>query len=440
MNIKSLILDEEALNTAEKETKEKANRKAPVVTYKVEMCSGNDFAISRKTAKTESLMVMIVSQQQYYIKKAGNIEPITKKTQISSFLKDLTSPLELQCDWLGQVGAGNDWANSIFTLISKYSDLISEGFIRITKPLINKYFDSGLIEKKLLKTTIKIMAEYYDIATIRETIAAKWDGTRTFHKIYGNDEVEAKVSQLAIDFYHNANPALKYIENTFGHGGVYEFVKAYCETPVTSFPRSYKISQILAEAEFKLSTFIEYLFSQSVKEGWGDDLNVWLDTWRDSLMLQKNMYGKIQNKYPENLRTYHDTLAYHDRKRRGLQNVEGFESMVKRNTKYEYTGYKFSIVVPKSTTDVIDEGTRLAHCVAGYIPSMASGDTNIFFCRKNNALDTPYVTVEVTSEKQLGQVKGRFNSTPSDDTLDFINQWYETTFGQELKKQMKTGA
>ena len=77
-------------------------------------------------------------------------------------------------------------------------------------------------------------------------------------------------------------------------------------------------------------------------------------------------------------------------------------------------------------SDLKREGEVLKHCVGrmGYDKKVIDGVSIIMFCRKNDNLDEPYVTVEYRLDrKALNQCYGYKDSKPDADVLDFVNEW-----------------
>ena len=70
----------------------------------------------------------------------------------------------------------------------------------------------------------------------------------------------------------------------------------------------------------------------------------------------------------------------------------------------------------ESATEIIDEGTALAHCVGGYVKRYAGGDTILCALRRTDAPDTPWHTVEFTVKTEtLVQCRGYDNKTKPDE-------------------------
>lgn len=73
----------------------------------------------------------------------------------------------------------------------------------------------------------------------------------------------------------------------------------------------------------------------------------------------------------------------------------------------EYDNGEFSITIPKTTKDIINEGKALHHCVGVYVDKVVRREDMIYFLRKDK--NTPYVTIEV-KDKKVTQVEGDMNN------------------------------
>lgn len=103
-------------------------------------------------------------------------------------------------------------------------------------------------------------------------------------------------------------------------------------------------------------------------------------------------------------------------------NEISFARMSAKNQHYEYQTQKYSIVVPKHSTEIEVEADTLKHCVRSYIQPMCDGKTCILFLRETKDLDTPLVTIEVKRGVLL-QAYGKEDSKPTDEELKFIKNW-----------------
>lgn len=130
--------------------------------------------------------------------------------------------------------------------------------------------------------------------------------------------------------------------------------------------------------------------------------------------------------FPKNLRAAHqrtiDLVQYEEHK----EDIEKFAKRVKTLEKMSFDSDKFLIRPAGSEKELIDEGSVLHHCVAGYARSMAAGRTAIFFIRKKAEPDVPYFTLEYRDE-QLVQCRTLHNRSydTEPEVQAFIKAWLE---------------
>lgn len=88
-------------------------------------------------------------------------------------------------------------------------------------------------------------------------------------------------------------------------------------------------------------------------------------------------------------------------------------------------GFPFVVVAPTSPADLVEEGTRLHHCVRSYIDRVADGQTNIMFIRKKENPDEPFFTVEISNDRTIEQVHGfaNRNANTEEGLTEFVNTW-----------------
>ena len=96
-----------------------------------------------------------------------------------------------------------------------------------------------------------------------------------------------------------------------------------------------------------------------------------------------------------------------------------------RKEKFEYTDDNFSIIVPEEMNKITKEGVYLHHCVGGYVNRVAEGRTNILFLRKNDDIDIPFFTIEVSNSNEIIQIHGLYNRWLGNEpeAVKFVINW-----------------
>lgn len=96
-----------------------------------------------------------------------------------------------------------------------------------------------------------------------------------------------------------------------------------------------------------------------------------------------------------------------------------------RKEKFEYADDNFSIIVPEEMNKITKEGVYLHHCVGGYVNRVAKGRTNILFLRKNDDIDIPFFTIEVSNSNEIIQIHGLYNRWLGNEpeAVKFVINW-----------------
>lgn len=84
-----------------------------------------------------------------------------------------------------------------------------------------------------------------------------------------------------------------------------------------------------------------------------------------------------------------------------------YQEVISQLNVQEYDNGEFSITIPKTTKDIINEGKALHHCVGVYVDKVVRREDMIYFLRKDR--EVPYVTIEV-KDKKVTQIEGDMNN------------------------------
>ena len=98
--------------------------------------------------------------------------------------------------------------------------------------------------------------------------------------------------------------------------------------------------------------------------------------------------------------------------------------------KYVFSDDRFTLVIPQSVQDIVNEGKALSHCVGSYAYKHAEGRTTILFLRKKDDLQTPFYTMEVNIHScEIVQCRGYKNNranNPKPQEIKDFEKSYET--------------
>ena len=100
-----------------------------------------------------------------------------------------------------------------------------------------------------------------------------------------------------------------------------------------------------------------------------------------------------------------------------------YQEVISQLNVQEYDNGEFSITIPKTTQDIINEGKALHHCVGVYVDKVIRREDMIYFLRKDR--NVPYVTIEV-KDKKVTQIEGDMNNRfIGKDTPEYnaIKEW-----------------
>lgn len=100
---------------------------------------------------------------------------------------------------------------------------------------------------------------------------------------------------------------------------------------------------------------------------------------------------------------------------------------------YEYSDKSYSIVVPKSALEIVNEGKSQHHCVAGYADRHIDGKLAILFMRDTANIGTALYTIEMQGD-ELVQIRGYRNCDPTGEAKKIVDKWLKWVKLPENKK------
>ena len=155
---------------------------------------------------------------------------------------------------------------------------------------------------------------------------------------------------------------------------------------------------------------------------------------------------KVHNvAFPKSLKEAHDNAAVAERimleEKRAAENRKkeiGAEKYLKKYEKqYSFTNGTYSIIIPHTIKEIVDEGKAMKHCVGGYAGRHMEGALTILFLRLTAEPEKSLYTIEMHG-KTLTQVQGYNNRTPlNSETKAFFEMWLAWVQGGS--KRTKSG-
>lgn len=265
----------------------------------------------------------------------------------------------------------------------------------------------------------------------------------------GNEGELSKVLSLpnfATEFINNNNSlsenfeTLKKIYGAYGSDmlrSILEFVDLYKDFSGRYSNTTVELNRLHAllneEYGYKVTPLISYLAKQNMSYGYINFPGNEMILLSDYINMSKTA-GLPYEKFPSNLKKAHDIAQQNIRVLENEKKDEFFVKAINNYKNMEYRNDELSIVVPKSLNDLVVEGNALNHCVASYIDRVINGSSKIFFVRKNDELELPFVTCELNRENRMIQIRGKNNSDPSEEVMDFANKWLKYVRGGQISE------
>lgn len=381
---------------------------------------------------------MLVSQGQYYVKdeRSGDVASLTEKT-LMSFLSGCGGSLQIGCQWIE--GLANEKRHRDLLL----STLRLPGFREAASSGIWKLEDEAsahTVYERGCQISIGLVSAYLPLA---KSVAAR-----------AAQERGARKAAVRASF-----PALTEVQDAYGLDRARKLLEAYCESHVeAALPRA-EMRALLSIASdddgrgsgtrwayrvalrdkprdrsgcvrYDFAKFSRYLLEQSVREGMACEPGEWLSFWLDTLRLQLAVYGKVADKYPDNLLTVHQRLVFAARDVQARLDAKAQEDAMRAMSELDrrVEGEPYLVTHPTCAQDMKDEAVAQRNCLVGYIGAVMRGDTIVMFCRRADAPDRSHVTLEVSpATMELVQAKARSNREPDDETMRYIAKWCAET-------------
>ena len=109
--------------------------------------------------------------------------------------------------------------------------------------------------------------------------------------------------------------------------------------------------------------------------------------------------------------------------------------------KYVFSDDRFTLVIPQSVQDIVNEGKALSHCVGSYAYMHATGGTTILFLRNKGDLQTPFYTMEINLNKseiiQCRGYKNNRNNNPKPQAVRDFEKSYEAFLRSMSRKNKR---
>ena len=413
VNIKDFILKEIPCDTTTT-TKTKTHNKTEY-DFVVEYENDCDFILRRVTQNTSRLLVCLVSQGQIYIKdeKKNTIETVKNIEQLNKFklgMETLPSFEKLIWqpfaeDYKGYWGDRKyyRYVTSIFDDVIKHLDAYKFLANKKLNPFENRrlvrQYENDPDNFNKINETLKIMRLLIPTFSSNDTCF---------------NEISRNLKEAKIDYNMITNNI-----DIIRHLGVDKFKSILSDTQFATCMRDYG-------CDFK--ALLNYLLYTITYRN-GLNLNSYsefrINQYADYLRMQHEMYGKVKEKYPTYWLSEKQMMIKKYNDWRSLRELVAFELSQEKmkQYEYEYEDKVFKVIVPMQNTDILDEAEQQQHCVASYIDRIKNGETHIVFIRQRLNEKESCLTVEITPDARIIQVKGFQNRNYTALEYAFMKEW-----------------
>ena len=91
--------------------------------------------------------------------------------------------------------------------------------------------------------------------------------------------------------------------------------------------------------------------------------------------------------------------------------------------KLQWDSNKWTVLIPNTADDIIEEGRRQCHCVGSYVRYVVDGTYRICFLRRTNSPKTPVLTLTVDNNDNLLYYKGFDNREATSEERYVLEAW-----------------
>ena len=103
------------------------------------------------------------------------------------------------------------------------------------------------------------------------------------------------------------------------------------------------------------------------------------------------------------MREIQETINQYTLRKEEFDTAKMKENYEKHSNAFNFTYGNYTVVIPKTPTDIIDEGKNMHHCVGSYTKDVIDNRTYIIFIRHKDTPDKCYITAQVSRTGNLGQ-------------------------------------
>ena len=370
--------------------------------YTIKLENNTDFIINKKNTRVDKDFVILISQDLFVVKdnKTNNVTKLKRHIfikQFNSFFNKLeeASIILTKVEWINSINRGAEAKNIVefFIFNDTRKFILKNGLYKEYKQSScqDLIFEFGMKNIKLFKYALQQLKPLN--SSNRELI-----------------ELVMKLDDSGIN-YNN----IKYFIDLAKESGIK--CKNYYDLPSN-------LIDIIKDRDYNLdiNSLFEYLTFCLSAQGLELDSCIFMQNYKDYLRMEFEMAGKIKDKYPKYLKTQHDiTVKKYNTWKQHKNDLQIFNNS-ELHKDLEYKDKNYSIIIPESSEEVLDEALQQHNCLASYIGRIVEDKSVVLFMRSNNDLDKSLVTIEVV-DNEIRQALQKRNTKVTKEQKDFLVKW-----------------
>lgn len=430
-------------------TTEDSKKETPSTLYEATVQSGPDFVIRRTDKGRYRDLACIVSKGLYYIEADGK-RTAADEGGIREFLSKLPEEgLSLPgVSWISRLFPGRGFAEDLFNCLnnSEYMEKAKRCIFYISF----KDQDWRYSQRDKKKDRLDFKSHY-----------CQFYSYSSYKTAYSNfEELEKILAWCVKDLVKRGatmQQALQYlikpgcspmsitgcmysVRETYGPDAMHQFFEGLYETDslglLSCYTRSVGntsnfIRKSLCTGPYSMDDVIKYnmkpsAFAEYASYGlanYGKAIPRFFSEWGDCLGMQIQLFGKIKEKYPADLATYHSILSEAVIRYRADIDMEAWKTVSEGWNEFEGSYGDYVVIAPKRPEDIYDEAVQQCNCLASYAKRVSEGEDMIFFLRKRSKPDVSVITIELHPDLTIGQVYGLRNREPEAPELNAVRAW-----------------
>ena len=397
-------------NEPETPEEPKSTKKRVTANVKIVLENYPDFILERDYQSKTVHFVYLVSANTAFFKtayKSGKVEKelFTNTDQLFKFFGGASETIEFNDDfWAEKINGSKDAVNWYLDIMRDTRNC------EIIKRLAGTSYRFGKVCYEFSNSSLPCRTHigkiYVKEPKLFETVKKLDFTTNVAFEI---------IRDIAVDLENEPS----FIRNLIAHFGLdnaRDYIASMQNSPFVnnSFPSTHETQCFeqcgIFNGEYK--RFKEYTLIDAIQMGYSYHQCSFWNEWKDTLRMQRDVYGKVVNKYPACLPMVHQQLSSMFQIR--AEEIDANKLAVNAD-KYKFLEGRIGstdlvVVVPTCKQDFLDEATAQSNCLASYVKYAANGTCIIIFVRKADDAEKSYITVELDPDNySIRQFRMSFN-------------------------------